>query len=926
MTAETQRAPEEPPISDVAVSRPEPAAEPTPTPTSARASTPAHVSTPEPGLARRIRGRGFVTAVATFALVGVADGVVAITRTPPGGRGVGFAVWLVFHCTVVLASAGLFAGLAQEFLLAAAARRPVLQAAAAWLLGGPRRWFARDERVALGVVMAAVTVLPAIGMLLPVTWYVINFFHSRVLMASALPIASAVLLAASAVLAVVVAWPLGWLLRRAPDWVASPGTALLGVLVATGLETARVVSLNWTTYRYVDGRPALAAAVVAAVDLGGLLLFTRRRAPLRWRTLGAVAGGGVLMFLVSGFTLGSRQDVVVAVSQRSIGTRSIIVPLQHLVDLDGDGYGMLFGGGDCSDFDRTRNPGARDVPGNGVDENCSGADGRRESQNGDGRMVALPPALAANPPSIVFLSIDAVRPDHTSLYGYRRNTTPQIARWAAASGVARFTRAYCTSPRSLRSFASVFTGRYPSGVIWGRDNQFPPLADENATLAELLHERGYATAAFVNSDYFARTRGFFQGFDEHHEGRTFKDDAAAHAAQAVDWLRHRVAEPPRPFFAWIHIIDPHGAYNDRREPAEFGHGLMDTYDEEIAYADMFAGRVLAAVDEVAAHQPTYVVVFSDHGEAFGEHGYMNHSWDLHEEATRVMLLARGPGIAPGDRGALVSLFDLFPTALNLAGRASPAPIPSESLLGVLLGTTRRMPRDRLFFEVTPDGTMSAEQRAVVEPPYKLLYDFQRQSWELYDLSRDPRETRNLYDDESSVAGRLRERVLNWFDTDGLRTNRTADVIAAARLTREPRMQRPMHVRFGAVAELLGFDMPRTTYRVGDSVQLTIYLRVLGRTTRPANVAVVFEREDRQWSWAHFNMTHYPLGGRYMTTQWRPGEMLRDEMERRIDPEVAPGRYRVLFSIEHDGAASRYPPSRGGRPSNDVELGIIEITR
>lgn len=874
---------------------------------------------------RALRGAGFLAIVITFTLCGVADGLVALARTPRGGRHFGLTLWLVFHCGAALASTGLFAGIFQEVFVQAAARRPSLRALVAWLLGGPRRWFAPSPAASLAIATAAIIGLPTIGLLFPVTFYVVNFFHSKILMATAVMLAAPALLAGTSLLAMLAAWPLGWLFRRAGRFT-SPGVLLLVLIAGLSAQSYRFARLHWAVYHNLDARPALALAAFLALDLAALALLgirlVRRGRPPRWRTLGAVAGAALGLFLLSGLTFGLRHAVMSTVLQRSLATRYIVGPLQRAVDLDRDGYGMLFGGGDCNDFNASRHPGARDVPGNGVDENCSGVDARVESEASDGHMVALPEVLRGIDPSVVFLTIDAVRPDHTSVYGYRRNTTPNIASWAR--NAARFTHAYCTSPRSLRSFASTFTGLYPSGVHWGSDNSFPALEADNTTLAEILHARGYATAAFNNADYFSRTAGFYQGFDEHHEGRTFKDDAELTVRAAIDWL-HRRSTSPQPYFAWIHLMEPHDGYRDLSQPAEFGHSEVDRYDEEIARADMYAGRILEVLEQQAARRPLIVAVFSDHGEAFGEHDFIHHSFDLHEEAVRVMLLVRAPGMRPGDRASLTSLMDLYPTVLNLVGASVPRPIPARSLVPVLYeeGTPRRW-RERLFTEVTPDGLMPAEKRAVLQWPFKLLYDLQRQSWELYDLSRDPGETNNIFDQDDETASRLRERLLNWMDSTALRSNSTADLIEAHRLPREPQMQNPVHVRFGDVVELLGFDAPRTTYHVGESVEMTMYYKVLSRTIEPVWMAITFERVDGQPFWPHFHISHYPVNGRYPTTQWRPGEILRDEMTRMIEREVAPGRYRVLFSVEHISRTNRYRPSARARPNLELELGTIEI--
>ncbi len=189
--------------------------------------------------------------------------------------------------------------------------------------------------------------------------------------------------------------------------------------------------------------------------------------------------------------------------------------LQRVVDLDRDGYSAVFNGGDCDDRDARIYPTAIDEPGNGIDENCSGRDAVLDVQESDGHFAPLPAGFETARPCFVLLSIDAMRPDHMGAYGYRRPTTPELDRFAAEA--ARFTHAYTASPRSLRSFGAIWTGRYASQIEWGSDHQYPALEASNVTLAEILPDAGYATVMFNNGNYFARTPGFYQGFGENHE-------------------------------------------------------------------------------------------------------------------------------------------------------------------------------------------------------------------------------------------------------------------------------------------------------------------------------------------------------------------------------------------------------------------------
>ncbi len=723
---------------------------------------------PSPDTAPPPSGPGALGALVTFVLAGVVDGVVAYARSPLSSRDLALLAGCVAHCAGVFAALGLAAAAAQELLVRSASHRPMLRALGAWALAGPRRWWAPDEAAARTLASVLSGCAAALAVFVAVTARVTDSFHSRASMVAPLTLAAPSALAIGAVVAVIASRPIELLLRRvrclaSVGAVASVAAALAAPVVALALLRHR------DELAALDPTPLALAVALVVADVAAVIVFLR--APTPRRPLRSVAAAGALacaaLALVPALGLGRRQSVMTAVLSRSTLARRAVAPLQRTVDRDGDGYGVLFGGGDCDDHDRRVYPGAPETPGNGVDESCTGGDAPTNASTRSAARTGPPTrglgasAPAARRPSVLFVSIDAARPDHLSVYGYPRSTTPNLARFAERA--ARFTRAYAVAPGSVRSFASTFTGRYPGDVEWGvgNDPRFPSVASENLTLAESLHATGYATAAFTNTSYFSITPGFFQGFDVVRQDAEFKGDAAAAVQRATEWIER---PRDRPFFAWLHLIDAHAPYGDHAWPQDFGHAEGDRYDEEIARVDAFVAPLLQAVDRIElCGTPLVVAVFSDHGEGFGEHGARYHFYDVHEETIRVPLLVRGTGIVPGDRGALTALLDLHPTVLDLARQSSTAPSPARSLTPVLRDGRTDPPagwREEVYTDAAEYGGAPPTAIALVAPPWKVVFDPARSAWELYDLTADPGEQRNLYDEDPGRARTLRSRLLD----------------------------------------------------------------------------------------------------------------------------------------------------------------------
>lgn len=364
-------------------------------------------------------------------------------------------------------------------------------------------------------------------------------------------------------------------------------------------------------------------------------------------------------------------------------------------------------------------------------------------------------------PNVLLVTLDTTRADRLGAYGAAGAETNAFDR-LAAEGVL-FERAWTVTPLTSPAHASVMTGLYPTahGV---RNNGRFRMADESTTLAEILRGAGWATGGFVAAFPVSRSFGFEQGFER------FDDDFGSDAggvprneriagevnARAIPWIRERMADRTRPFFAWIHYYDAHEPYNP---PGPIGARFRGrAYAGEIAYADSCLAEVIETLRRGRVLDRTVVVVAGDHGEGLGDHGEATHGLLIYEPMIHVPLAIRAPWIVPkGSRSReLASLVDLTPTILSLAGVP---PVPG------LHGRTIAGPKTKEP-EGGDDPLEPGAGRAVYaesffgneEFSWAPLVTVRRgdQKWigapvpERYDLESDPREGSNL-------SGRAPER-------------------------------------------------------------------------------------------------------------------------------------------------------------------------
>ena len=366
---------------------------------------------------------------------------------------------------------------------------------------------------------------------------------------------------------------------------------------------------------------------------------------------------------------------------------------------------------------------------------------------------------AASAPNVVLVTIDTLRADHVGAYGHAAAETPTIDRLAREGVLVE--DAVVQVPQTRPSHASIFTGRYPYEHAV-RDNYSAPLAPGTPTLASILRQQGWDTAAFIGAYPVSRPSGLDRGF------AVFDDPFAAGDATTREARTERRAKEvvdkalawlvrPRtgPFFAWLHLFDPHAPYE---APAPYGpRHARSPYDGEVAYADAQLGRVLAWLDEKGLRGRTLVVVTSDHGEGLGEHGEDEHMFFVYDSTLHVPLVFSWPGRLPAGarvRGQFRSV-DLLATVLDLAG--VPAPPTSGASRAAFLRPGGRIPDNESYAE-SLYGQLHfgyAPLRALRGDGWKLV-DVPRP--ELYRLAEDPHETRNLIDERSTVAAAMRTKL------------------------------------------------------------------------------------------------------------------------------------------------------------------------
>jgi arylsulfatase A-like enzyme/Tfp pilus assembly protein PilF len=383
--------------------------------------------------------------------------------------------------------------------------------------------------------------------------------------------------------------------------------------------------------------------------------------------------------------------------------------------------------------------------------------------------------------NVLLITIDTLRADRVGAFGGPAGLTPNLDR-LASEGV-QLTRAYTAAPLTLPAHASILTATSPP-VHGLRTNGLFRLGPAIPTLATVLKGAGYRTGAFVGSFVLDARFGLNRGFDEYDDryGEKHAGDPAEGAERrgedvvkpALAWINGTAAssqspspQVPSPWFAWVHLYDPHEPYR-APEPYASQH---QPYDAEVAYADAMVGRLLAGLPQGALDR-TAIMVAADHGESLGEHGERSHGVFVYDVTMRVPWIIRTPGLRHAVSDDLVRLIDLAPTMLDLVGVAGPTEFEGRSLVPSIGLRGHDMPP--AYLEAM-DANLTrnwAPMTGLVSETYKLI-DVPMP--ELYDLASDGKESTNLFSREPERArtlSALLQSVIASFRTRGTAAERT----------------------------------------------------------------------------------------------------------------------------------------------------------
>jgi arylsulfatase A-like enzyme len=552
--------------------------------------------------------------------------------------------------------------------------------------------------------------------------------------------------------------PRGRILSLATPW-------RWAVSLALAAASAAMTVADHTLYvgLYVEAHVALRAGAWATLMIAAAMHARRLHLPVLRRRAAVVLGLALMLPVL--LLNDDDADTVQAFATRPWPATTLRTA-RAVFDLDRDGFSAVLAGGDCDDLDADINPGAREIPENGIDDNCVFGDRSRDT----GGEESVPVPEEPSPVNVVLVTVDTLRADRLT-----PELMPELSEWSR-HGV-RFDRAYTPGAWTSIALAATMRGLLPRRLQWHAYHETSfyrmlrepkdgdllkheklsklfPLAwqDPHEPLQHWLGRRGMKTAAVVDdgfSQMLSRSVGADRGFSSYREvnvepnereamkrhrkrkrSNQRRDDATT-TTLALSALRWTVKD--KRFFLWVHYFGPHTPSTTHTGLKRDGDGLEARYDHEVRFVDRQLGRLLQAIDEL--DEPTAVFVTSDHGEKFFGR-YRSHGADLSDEVLRVPLVARVPGWLPRTVAAPVTLLDLMPTILRITRTPGPSGLDGIDLTPLAMGAE---PERRVLlsdtWQFSNDGEPFNDRVAAYDGRRKMILDRIEHSFRVYDQTR-----------------------------------------------------------------------------------------------------------------------------------------------------------------------------------------------
>lgn len=391
--------------------------------------------------------------------------------------------------------------------------------------------------------------------------------------------------------------------------------------------------------------------------------------------------------------------------------------------------------------------------------------------------------IPSAPHPIIILDIDTLRADHLSCYGYERDTSPNIDALSRESVL--FEWAFGPAPNTLPSQTTILSSLHPT--VHGAFSEEDRVPEEVTTLAEVLNDAGFRTAAFTDGGFMSKMFGLSQGF-ELYDGR--RGGLERTGDKILQWVRQHAQEN---FLLLVHTYDVHAPY-DPPEPfkSRYTDGLeaptpgfeptiekllevrkshftpnptplppndlafsVARYDGGIRYVDNWIGIFVDELKTLGLLDRATLVVLSDHGEEFQEHGSVGHE-KIYSTVTHIPMIFRFPGGNVRQRiDKVVSAVDVMPTLLDVAGVAPPPSVQGRSLVPLMQGTAQGP------YLAFGESNYFGKRRFIAFGDHRLLYTEKKSRSELYHFRRDPHELDNLVEQDAATATRLRDALLSW---------------------------------------------------------------------------------------------------------------------------------------------------------------------